>query len=133
MAAVLLDTNVLIRLIGEPDRLPRPVRDHLADPGTDLVLSAASAWEVATKTRSGRLPGGELLVSTWGETLARLRIAQLPIEPEDALLAGGLEWDHRDPFDRVIVAQAQRRALTVATSDRVLLGAGRVRVLDARG
>lgn len=129
---VLLDTNALLWLVADPGRLGREAADRLRDLETTLMVSAASAWEVATKTRSGRLPGGEALVSSWPETLAGLQAEQIAIEPADALLAGGLEWAHRDPFDRMIVAQARRRQLVVATSDDVLIRAALVPVLDIR-
>lgn len=129
---VLLDTNALLWLVADPDRLEPGVAERLRSLETRLVVSAASAWEVATKTRSGRLPGGEALVSSWSETLAGLKVEQIAIEPGDALLAGSLEWPHRDPFDRMIVAQARRRHLVVATSDDVLLDAALVPVLDIR-
>lgn len=129
---VLLDTNALLWLVASPGRLAPNVADDLLSADARLLVSAASAWEVATKTRSGRLPGGEALVTTWDETLSGLRAEQLAIEPEDTLLAGGLDWPHRDPFDRMIIAQARRRNLIVATSDGVLLGAGLTTVLDTR-
>lgn len=131
--SLLLDTNAVIRMVGQPDRIPVTVRERLVSPATELFLSAASAWEVATKTRSGRLPGGDVLVSTWTEIMDRLRVTQLAIETEDALIAGGLHWEHRDPFDRMIVAQAQRRALAVVTSDRMILGSGLVGVVEIGG
>lgn len=130
--AVLLDTNALLWLVADPGRFAPTVADRLTSAEAGLMVSAASAWEVATKTRSGRLPGGEALVSAWSETLAGLRAEQLSIEPEDALLAGSLDWEHRDPFDRMIVAQARRRHLVVATSDDALLRAALVPVLDTR-
>lgn len=129
---VLLDTKALLWLVADPSRLGQEVADRLHDPETRLMVSAASAWEVSTKTRSGRLPGGEALVSSWHESLAALQAEQIAIEPEDALLAGALEWAHRDPFDRMIIAQARRRHMVVATSDDVLLRAALVHVLDIR-
>lgn len=130
--AVLLDTNALLWLVADPGRIEPGVADRLRSIETGLAVSAASAWEVAIKTRSGRLPGGDALVTAWSETLSALRAEQMAIEPEDALLAASLDWSHRDPFDRMLVAQARRRHLVVATSDPVLLGAGLVPVLDIR-
>lgn len=130
--AVILDTSVLIRLFGQPELVADDVLEMVAEPRTNVFVSAASAWEMSTNARAGRLPGGEALVSTWREALGRLGVEQLSIDPEDALLAGGIDWGHRDPFDRTIVAQALRRALVVVTSDAVILDAGLVRVLDSR-
>lgn len=129
---VLLDTNAVLWLVAGPGRLATEVHDRLLRDETRLLVSAASAWEVVTKTRSGRLPGGDALVATWAEVVAGLRAEHVAIEPADALLAGSLDWAHRDPFNRMLVAQTRRRHLTLATSDHVVLGAGLVPTLDIR-
>src|SRR5271169_4825456 len=123
MTAILLDTNALLWLVSTPDKIAPSVRDTLADQTNELIVSAASAWEVAIKTRIGRLNGGPLL-SAWDETLASMHAADLAIDSADAALAGQLSWNHKDPFDRMIVAQATRRGFTIATSDdRITKGA----------
>jgi PIN domain nuclease of toxin-antitoxin system len=116
MTAFLLDTNALLWLVSTPDKIATSVRDTLADQTNELIVSAASAWELAIKTRIGRLDGVPLL-SAWDETLASMRATDLAIDSADAVLAGQLSWNHKDPFDRMIVAQAARRGLTIATSD----------------
>jgi len=116
VTAFLLDTNALLWLISRPDKIAGSVRDTLADPTNELIVSAASAWEIAIKTRIGRLDGAPLL-SAWDETVASMRAADLAIDSADAALAGQLSWNHKDPFDRMIVAQATRRGFTIATSD----------------
>jgi PIN domain nuclease of toxin-antitoxin system len=116
MTAILLDTNAFLWLVTTPDKITASVRDTLADQTNELIVSAASAWEVAIKTRIGRLNGGPLL-SAWDETLASMHAADLAIDSADAVLAGQLNWNHKDPFDRMIVAQATRRRFTIATSD----------------
>ncbi len=80
---------------------------------------ASSAWEIAIKTRMGRLEGTGIL-SGWAQTLNAMAASELVMDSADATLAGQLNWDHRDPFDRMIVAQATRRGLAIATSDRVI-------------
>lgn len=120
--AVLLDTNALLRLVTAPEKIAASARELLSEPATKVAVSAASAWEIAIKTRLGRLDGDTLL-SAWSEVLADMSAAELPIDAGDAILAGRLRWDHRDPFDRVIVAQAARRNLTIATSDSRILEA----------
>ncbi len=123
MTAYLLDTNALLWLVSTPDKIDRSVRYILADQTNELIVSAASAWEVAIKTRIGRLNGGPLL-SAWDETLASMNATDLAIDSTDAVLAGQLNWNHKDPFDRMIVAQAARRGFTIATSDdRISKGA----------
>ncbi|MGB5113162.1 MAG: type II toxin-antitoxin system VapC family toxin [Mycobacterium sp.] len=116
MTAYLLDTNAVLRLASAPDRIDPAVRDTLADQANELIVSAVSAWEVAIKTRIGRLDGGPLL-SAWDETLEAMNATNLAIDSTDAIVAGQLNWAHKDPFDRMIVAQAVRRGLTIATSD----------------
>ena len=123
MTSILLDTNALLWLVAVPQRVSEHARDVLADQANDLVVSAASAWEVSIKTRIGRLDG-ELLLSSWADTLDRMNARDLAIDSADAAMAGRLAWDHKDPFDRMIVAQAARRGLTIATSDhRIVSGA----------
>jgi PIN domain nuclease of toxin-antitoxin system len=117
-----LDTHTLLWLLSEPSTLDAEVLDHLADPATSIWVSAASAWEIAVKTRLGRLDGATLL-ATWAGQLEAMRVDDLSIDSGDAILAGRLPWDHRDPFDRVIVAQALRRNLTIATRDAKILTA----------
>ncbi len=119
---VLLDTHTLLWLVSEPSRLAAAALEVLSKPTTSVSVTAASAWEIGIKTRLGRFDGDTLL-STWSEVLADMNTVELPIESADAILAARLPWEHRDPFDRVIVAQALRRNLTIATRD--------ARVLDA--
>jgi PIN domain nuclease of toxin-antitoxin system len=127
---ILLDTHTLLWLLSQPNTLNAEVLGQLADPATSVWASAASAWEIAIKTRLGRLEGSTLL-STWTSQLAAMRVDDLPIDSDDAILAGRLPWDHRDPFDRVIVAQALRRNLTVATRDAKILAAALTPTLKA--
>ncbi|SEH57647.1 PIN domain nuclease, a component of toxin-antitoxin system (PIN domain) [Mycolicibacterium rutilum] len=114
--AILLDTNALLWLVSDPDRIRPSARELLDDPANELYVSAVSAWEIAIKTRSGRLDGTRLLAS-WSEVVAAMTAIDLPIDSADAAFAGQLNWEHRDPFDRMIVAQAARRGLSIATSD----------------
>ena len=130
---VLLDTNALLWLSVDPQRIAPDVRDHLAEPSTELVVSAASAWEVAIKSRAGKLPGGEILLSMWDETLTSIRATGIDIAAADAIMAGALPWPHRDPFDRMLVAQAARRGLTLASSDSTVLAGAMSATLDTRG
>jgi PIN domain nuclease of toxin-antitoxin system len=120
--AVLLDTNVLLWLVSAPEKVPDSARQLLHDPDTELMVSAASAWEIAIKTRLGRLDG-EPLLSAWSDVIADMTATELPIDAGDAIFAGRLPWDHKDPFDRMLVAQAARRNLTLATRDANILGA----------
>lgn len=116
----LLDTHILLWLLGEPHRLPDSLIDELAHPDTRLLVSAASAMEVATKTRIGKLPIGEPLVAGWDERCAEIEADELPISAHHALLAGSLVWPHRDPFDRLLAAQAIIEGIPLVTNDPLL-------------
>jgi PIN domain nuclease of toxin-antitoxin system len=131
-SGVLLDTNALLWWVVDPDRIRPDARDQLAAPSTQIFVSAASAWEVAIKTRAGKLRGGEALLSVWDETLAGIRATAIDMTPADAIMAGRLPWQHRDHFDRMLVAQAARRNLTLASSDGAILAGAMSPTLDLR-
>lgn len=131
VTAILLDTHALLWLVSTPEKISSAAREVLADPVNELIVSAASAWEVAIKTRIGRLDGGPLL-SAWDETLAAMNATGLAIEAADAIVAGQLNWAHKDPFDRMIVAQAARRSLTIATSDDQIAGGALTSIMKIR-
>ena len=129
MTALLLDTHALLWVLLDPARIPAETLATVRAPDTTVYVSAASAWEVATKHRLGKLQGAAAVVSGYREHLARLRAEELPITGHHALTAGTLQWSHRDPFDRVIVAQALLESLTVVTSDAVLTEFPAIRTL----
>lgn len=113
----LLDTHALLWALTEPSRLGVEARQVLTSRSSRLVVSAASAWEIATKQRLGKLPHADALVGGYARHLNRLGAVRLPIDEEHALLAGGLDWAHRDPFDRMLAAQAMLESLTLVTDD----------------
>ena len=127
---VLLDTHTLLWLATTPSGVDAAALTVIADPNTNVWVTAASAWEIAIKTRLGRLDG-EALLSAWADIIADMSTIELPIESADAILAGRLPWEHKDPFDRVIVAQALRRNLTIATRDAKILDAALTPTLQA--
>lgn len=120
--AILLDTHTLLWLVSAPGEVSARAREVISDPARNVAVSAVTAWEIAIKTRLGRLDG-EPLLSAWPEIIAAMGLTELAIEGADAIVAGRLRWDHRDPFDRMIVAQAARRGLTIATRDAEILNA----------
>ena len=120
--AILLDTHTVLWLVSAPERVSAAAFEQIADSAREVMVSAVSAWEIAIKTRLGRLDG-EPLLSAWPDIMAAMAVTELAIEAADAILAGRLAWNHRDPFDRMIVAQAARRGLTIATRDADILGA----------
>lgn len=114
----LLDTHVFLWLLGTPELVPDALRNDLASPDNELLVSAVSAMEVATKVRLGKLDAARHLVATWSARVQDLRARELPVSTEHALLAGALEWPHRDPFDRLLVAQGLVENVTLVTSDK---------------
>lgn len=125
----LLDTHVLLWLLAAPEKIPADVRGTLAAGTTTLLASSVSAMEVATKARHGRLPGADSLVATWQARLADLRIGELSLTTAHALLAGSMAWEHRDPFDRLLVAQTLVENLTLVTVDAEIRGVAGLRTL----
>ena len=120
MTTYLLDTHALLWALTETDRLGTTALAAISKRSNDLVVSAASAWEIATKHRLGKLGQADGLVAAYPSHLSRLGARELPITGAHALLAGGLAWDHRDPFDRMIAAQAMLEGLPVVTGDEAL-------------
>jgi PIN domain nuclease of toxin-antitoxin system len=117
---ILLDTHCWLWLLVAPERLKEESRRLLASEESDLLLSAASAWEIAIKVSIGRLrlPGDPAdLVPAW---LVESRTSPLPIEHRHALRVATLPPHHRDPFDRLLVAQAQLEKLPIMTADEQL-------------
>lgn len=127
---VLLDTHILLWLVSTPSKIETSALTVLSSPDSSVWVTAASAWEIGIKTRLGRLDG-ETLLSTWAETVADMSTTELPVESQDAILAARLPWEHKDPFDRVIVAQALRRNFTIATRDARILKAALTPTLQA--
>lgn len=113
----LLDTHAFIWALSDPARLAPAALDVIEDEGNQLLLSAASAWEIATTYRLGKLPQAAAILPGLAQHLARIGIDELPISHADAALAGSLMWDHRDPFDRMIASQALIGGRTVVTRD----------------
>ncbi|MCT2585696.1 type II toxin-antitoxin system VapC family toxin [Actinophytocola gossypii] len=126
---LMLDTHVLLWALTEPVRLSAPVHELVADRRTELFVSAASAWEIATKQRLGKLPQAEVLVRAYRQHLARLAVHSVAVGDEHSLLAGSMTWDHRDPFDRMIAAQCMVESLPLATADEAFQTLAGVQVL----
>lgn len=93
--------------------LPRPAAQAIADPDTPVVVSAATAWEIAIKRATGRLDAPDDLI----ETLEANRFDTLAITPVHAVVAGALPPHHADPFDRMLIAQAQTEHLMLVSVD----------------
>lgn len=125
----LLDTHAVLWALTDPTSLGVDAAAVVRDSRQVLVVSAATAWEIATKQRLGRLPRADVLVTGYARHLRRLRAEPLPITDDHALLAGHLDWEHRDPFDRMLAAQAMTESLTLVTKDAAFSDVPGVRTL----
>ena len=116
---LLLDTHAFLWWLSGNRRLAGAARQAIEDDGNHVMVSAASAWEIATKHRLGKLPGGEVLAQDVAGAIASQGFEELPITVHDAERAGRLTGPHRDPFDRMLVAQALAHDLAVVSVDAV--------------
>ena len=116
MTDLLLDTHALIWWVTDSSRLSASARAAIAA-GGPVFVSAASAWEIATKVRLGRLPEAEAFAAEMPEELAGQGFTPLAITLEDGRRAGLLPGPHTDPFDRMLIAQAQARELTLVSCE----------------
>jgi PIN domain nuclease of toxin-antitoxin system len=114
---LLLDTHAVYWFLTGHERLSPRARKAIADPDNDALVSSASAYEIALKARRGRLDYA--VVAEFGGMLRAARLAALPVTIEHALEAGRLPEPHRDPWDRIIMAQALGERATVVTLDAV--------------
>jgi PIN domain nuclease of toxin-antitoxin system len=113
---LLLDSHVVLWHLTDDPAQRISTRALIVDPDNDVLVSAASVWELSIKQAAGRLEApDDLLVQ-----LAEHELEQLPITSEHALRAARLPAHHADPFDRMLVAQAQLEGLTLITRDRRL-------------
>jgi PIN domain nuclease of toxin-antitoxin system len=116
---VLLDTHAFLWWLDGDRHLSARARRIIADENNIVLVSAASAWEIATKVRIGKLPGATEVAADVPGCIAHQRFESLDITTLHAERAGRLPGDHRDPFDRMLAAQAQIENLPIVTNDEV--------------
>ena len=116
---VLLDTHTLLWSALDPTKLSRKARTLLESFDTEVLVSAASAWEMATKVRLGKLPGAEAFAMEFAARIDRLGFRQLAISVEHGQRAGLLPGAHRDPFDRMLIAQSQAENIPIVSNERL--------------
>jgi PIN domain nuclease of toxin-antitoxin system len=120
---LLLDTHLLLWAAGAPERLSRPARSLLVARGNSLVFSAASIWEIVIKAGLGRADF-QVEPQRLRQELLLHGYEELPISGEHALALRTLPALHKDPFDRILFAQARCEAMTLVTADRDLAAYG---------
>lgn len=114
----LLDTHVLLWWLFDDPKLSDPAKDVIRAPENTIIVSSASGWEIATKSRLGKLPHAGDIIDHLPSLLQKARFKVLAITMAHALTAGALTGSHRDPFDRMLIAQGQIEQLPIITSDR---------------
>jgi PIN domain nuclease of toxin-antitoxin system len=110
---VLLDTNILLWWLADDEHLPARAAAAIADPGNEVVVSAATAWEISIKQAAGRLDAPEDLL----DAVAGSDFGTVPITVDHAMAAGALPPHHADPFDRMLIAQARLEGFTLVSAD----------------
>ena len=116
---VLIDTHVLFWWVTDDPKLSPVAREMLATTDNDVLVSAATAWELATKARFGNWPQAASLAANITDIIDENAFAPLPITMEHARIAGSLPARHRDPFYRMLAAQAQVEGISLMTADPV--------------
>jgi PIN domain nuclease of toxin-antitoxin system len=119
VSVLLLDTHAYCWAVTAPDRMSDRARAAIEDVGNQVLVSAASVWEMAIKHRAGKWPEAEALLAQHDAYCAELGAEQHPITAVDAIRAGGMRWTHPDPFDRMLAAQAMLGQATLVTRDEV--------------
>lgn len=117
MTTLLLDTHAYVWALTDPDRLSRRARTAIEAPSNVMLVSAATAWEMAIKHRAGKWPEADILLAQHDDLTSRLGAQSLDISAADAIRAGSLDWNHADPFDRMLAAQALLRQAALVTRD----------------
>lgn len=117
---VLLDTHALLWAAAYEELLSPRARHLIQPQRNEVFVSAASAWEIATKHRLGKLPKAQALVDDFVPAIQSAGYVALPITLEHALRAGRFTADHKDPFDRMIAAQAIHEDMTLVSNDAQL-------------
>jgi PIN domain nuclease of toxin-antitoxin system len=121
---LLLDTHVLIWTVNEPARMPRNIELLIKSAANQVFISAATPWEISIKLHIGKLAFDQQFLADFDARIRALAFTPLPISSAHAVAAGELPGRHKDPFDRMIVAQAGIEQLAVVTRDAAIAGLG---------
>lgn len=121
---LLLDTHIFLWTLAFPERLDPRAREVVSDVRNALLVSSASLWELGIKYALGKIALPQGPAALWAEAQPLFGFQELPVTAEHALTAGALPPHHRDPFDRMLVAQSRCEGLTLVTADRALVPYG---------
>ena len=125
---LLIDTHALLWWLNDEPSLSPAARKAMAESSNVLLVSAASAWEIATKVRLGKLPTAEELAADFQGFMLREGFTILDITANHATRAGLLPGPHKDPFDRMLISQAQAENVPIVTNERTFEAYGVRRV-----
>ena len=125
---VLLDTHVLLWWLSGEEALSAAARSAIADADNETFVSAASAWEISIKYKQGRLPTAANFVADLDEAIARHGFSAVPITVHHGNRAGALPLHHKDPFDRMLIAQAGYENIPIVSADVQLDAYGIARI-----
>ncbi|MDR1796555.1 MAG: type II toxin-antitoxin system VapC family toxin [Clostridiales Family XIII bacterium] len=128
-AAYLLDTHTFLWACMEPAKLSRKAAATIKSQQSVLYVSAISAYEILNKYRIGKLYGAESVVFDIPGKIRTLGAIEMPVELRHTVFAGNLEWEHRDPFDRILAAQASLENIPLITNDAALAKLPAIRTL----
>ena len=118
--AMLLDTHIFLWWLFDDPKLPSGISEYLKNRDNDAFVSSASVWEISTKFRIGKLPEASKVAQNVSEWILRAGFESLFITHEHAQLAGSWDISHRDPFDRMLAAQAKIENIPLASVDNQL-------------
>ena len=120
MSTYLLDTHTLIWLLLTPNKVPSHARELLADPRNTRLVSAVTAMEITLKHRLGKMPEADALVRSWAKGLTDVMATETPLTVRQGFMAGALDWNHKDPFDRMLVATAIDLDVPLVSGDAMM-------------
>ena len=119
MQLLLLDTHALLWWLSGDDALSATARTAIANEDSGIFISAASIWEIATKHRTGKLPGVAAIIADLDRVIADQGFIGMPINLRHGQVAGTLPGPHRDPFDRMLIAQAMLENLVLVSNEQL--------------
>jgi len=124
----LLDTHALLWWLAGDERLSATARLAISSEDNEIFVSAASAWEVSTKHRLGKLPGAGPLAVDFAREVRQQGFSELPISLAHGQVAGALPGEHRDPFGRMLIAQAREEKMALVSNENMFDSFGVQRV-----